>query len=181
MPDVDRFFVVTGGPGSGKTTLIEALARNGIATIPKAGRAVIRDQVTIHGDALPWANSLAFAEAMIERDTCSYHEALSFPGPVFFDRGVPDVVGYLRLIGLPVPPLMDTAARRLRYNYRVFVAPPWPAIYARDAERKQSIEEAEATCRTMVEVYSELGYELITLPLLSVEERMRFVLAAISA
>src|SRR3546814_16471825 len=44
--DLD-FHVITGGPGSGKSTLIEALAVEGFDHMPKAGRAIIRDQVAI--------------------------------------------------------------------------------------------------------------------------------------
>jgi predicted ATPase len=40
---VDGLFVITGGPGSGKTALIDALASHGISTMPEAGRARIRD------------------------------------------------------------------------------------------------------------------------------------------
>lgn len=53
--DSDRFFVLTGGPGSGKTTLIEALRSAGFATSVEAGRGIIRDQLAIGGPALPWS------------------------------------------------------------------------------------------------------------------------------
>jgi predicted ATPase len=46
-------------------------------------------------------------------------------------------------------------------------------------ERKQSIEEAEATYRAMVRVYSRANYELVPLPLASIEERVQFVLGEI--
>ena len=52
--DTQRLFVVTGGPGSGKTTLIDALAQGGCARSIEAGRGVIQDQVAIRGPALPW-------------------------------------------------------------------------------------------------------------------------------
>jgi hypothetical protein len=49
----------------GKTTLIDALAAEGIRHMPEAGRAIIRDQVAIGGTALPWADRAAFAELML--------------------------------------------------------------------------------------------------------------------
>src|SRR3546814_10461249 len=58
-------------------------------------------------------------------------------------------------------------------------SPPWREIFAADAERKQDFAEAQATYQAMVAVYSGLGYELVTLPLASVAERVRFVRAAI--
>lgn len=175
MSDCDRLFILTGGPGSGKTTLIEALAAQGIRHMPEAGRAIIQDQVAIGGNALPWSDRLAFAELMLGHEMRSYREAQQSSGPILFDRGVPDVVGYLRVCGLPVPAHIEQAARRFRYHRRVFIAPPWPAIFARDAERKQSIEEAEATYHAMVAVYSGLGYELVPLPFAAVPERVQFV------
>jgi predicted ATPase len=116
---------------------------------------------------------------MLSWEMRSYHAALSLSGPVVFDRGVPDVLGYLRLSGLPVPPHVERAAQTFRYHRRVFVAPPWPEIFALDAERKQSFQEAKSTCERMIETYSALGYSLIPLPLESVQKRMQFVLAAI--
>ena len=63
--EIERFIVVTGGPGSGKTTLVEALRAQGLAAMPEAGRAIIQDQVAIGGTALPWADRLAFSELML--------------------------------------------------------------------------------------------------------------------
>jgi predicted ATPase len=175
MSDVDQMFVVTGGPGSGKTTLVTALAACGFSTMPEAGRAIIQQQIAIGGTALPWSNRLAFAELMLEMDIRSYRGAEELRGPVIFDRGIPDVLGYLRVSGVPVPARIEEAARKFRYHRRVFLAPPWPAIFGQDEERKQSIAEAEATCDAMVEVYSSLGYELLVLPLIPVDERIEFV------
>jgi predicted ATPase len=55
MSDNDRFFVVTGGPGFGKTTLVETLAADGIGGMPEAGRAIIQAQVAIGGTHFPGA------------------------------------------------------------------------------------------------------------------------------
>ncbi len=180
VENFDRLFVITGGPGSGKSMLIEALAERGICNMPEAGRAIIQDQVAIGGEALPWSDRRAFAELMLSWEIRSYRAALKLNGPVIFDRGVPDVAGYMRVSNLPIPSHVDKAARMFRYHRRVFVAPPWPEIFARDVERKQSFEEAQATYKAMTEIYPALGYELIPLPLDTVEKRVQFVLARIS-
>ncbi|KWZ61267.1 ATPase [Burkholderia ubonensis] len=174
-----RFFVVTGGPGSGKSTLIDALERAGFARSQEAGRGVIRDQVAVDGPALPWRDRSAFAELMLGWEMRSYHLARQARGPVFFDRGVPDVIGYLRLSGLAVPAHAEAAARRFRYHRRVFIAPPWPDIYTQDAERRQDFAEAVRTCDAMFECYASYGYRLIELPRASVKARVRFVLDAL--
>lgn len=180
-PDHDRLFVLTGGPGSGKSTLIDALERAGYARSTEAGRGVIRDQVTIDGRALPWRDPVLFAEMMLSWEMRSYQMALERcglerSGPVFFDRGIPDVAGYLRTLYVPVPEHVNRAARTFRYNRRVFIAPPWPEIFTQDAERKQTLDEAERTYDAMVETYTRYDYELIEIPRVSVEERARFVI-----
>ena len=176
----DRFFVLTGGPGSGKTTLIEALKARGYATTEEAGRGVIREQMQGGGDGLPWLDRERFAGLMFDWELRSYRQAQRQDGPVVFDRGLPDTIGYLRLEGLEAPAFMEEEALRLRYNQRVFIAPPWKEIFGADEERRQSWEAAVRTHEVMAETYAELGYELIELPRATVERRADFVAAAIA-
>ena len=89
----EHLFIITGGPGSGKSSLINALAARGYRTMPEAGRAIIRDQVAIGGSALPWADRALFAELMLGWEMRSHREALAIASPVLMDRGIPDVVG----------------------------------------------------------------------------------------
>lgn len=171
-----HLYIITGGPGSGKSTLLKALGQHGLPCMPEAGRAIIQHQLFIGGTALPWADRNLFAELMLSWDIRSYNEALQLNTSVLFDRGIPDVMGYLRLCNLTVPPHVEKAAQTYRYHQRVFIAPPWQEIFTRDEERKQSFEEAQATYKSLTEAYLELGYELLPLPLASVEERVKFVL-----
>jgi predicted ATPase len=177
--DFDRFFVLTGGPGSGKSTLLTGLREAGYAGSVEAGRGIIQDQVAIGGPALPWNDPALFSEQMLCWEMRSYRIAAESPGTTFFDRGVPDIVGYIRLTGLQVPDHVMQAAKTFRYNRRVFIFPPWPEIFAQDHERKQSLEEAERTFHAVAGAYADCGYDLIEVPRLSVDERVRFVIAAI--
>lgn len=147
---VDRFFVITGGPGSGKSALMAALERTGFRCSAEAGRAIIRQQA---------------------------HRAMAAqPGVAFFDRGVPEAIGYLRLLDLPVPAHMAKAVELFRYDRRVFICPPWPEIFAQDEERRQTPEEAERTFRAMLRTYAECGYDLVEVPRAPVPDRLAFVL-----
>lgn len=177
----DHMFVVTGGPGSGKTSLIKALAFRGFPSMPEAGRAIIQDQVRIGGTSLPWADKLMYAELMLGWELRSWHEAQKMDGPVLMDRGIADVIGYLTLCGLPIPAHIETASRLYPYNRRVILAPYWEAIFSQDAERKQDREEARATGKIMAETYARLGYQLIELPLAGVEERADFVVGLLKS
>ncbi|RVV97180.1 ATPase [Mesobaculum littorinae] len=173
----DHFFVVTGGPGVGKTSLITELSRRGFHATPDSGRAIIREEVARGGDALPWADRMAYAERMLERDLRACEDAEALSGPVIFDRGIPDIIGYLTLCGLPVPPHVAAAAKAARYNRRVFLAPFWDEIFTQDSERKQTRAEAEATCAVMRETYTALGYQITELPRADIATRADFICA----
>jgi len=175
----DRFFVLTGGPGAGKTTLIEALRDAGFATTIEAGRAIIRDQLEIGGPATHQNDPALFAELMLGFDMQSYRRALDEAGPVFFDRGITELAGYHRMMGMAAPAHFRAAAEKFRYHAKVFVAPPWPEIFGQDSERRQSLGEAVRTHDAVVQTYAELGYKIVPLPKAPVEARLRFILARV--
>jgi predicted ATPase len=176
LNQADTFFVFTGGPGSGKSTLIQALRETGYSTMDEAGRAIIQEQAAIGGRALPWVDPSLFAELMLSWDIRSYRVAEQANRPVFFDRGVVDVLGYLRLVNRPVPAHVENAVDEFRYNPQVFIAPPWQEIFAQDRERKQDFQEAVRTYETILTAYADSGYDLVELPRRSVEMRVRFVI-----
>ncbi|MBD9680621.1 ATP-binding protein [Pseudomonas sp. PDM18] len=173
----ESLIVITGGPGAGKSTLLEHLHQHhGLNIVEEGGRAIIREQLARGGDALPWANREAFCREMFEHALTTREQALAAGGLWLFDRGLPDVLGYARLCGLPIPNALETAAEALRYGRTVFLAPAWEAIYRNDAERWQDFSEARRTAAVMAAVYEALGYRVVQLPLASLEERAAFVL-----
>lgn len=99
--------------------------------------------------------------------------------PCFFDRGLPDIAGYLNLMARPVPEFLNRAITTFRYAPMVFIAPPWKAIFVQDEERKQSFDEAVQTYHAMVNVYRQSGYVLTELPYLTLEMRADFVVSEI--
>lgn len=134
----------------------------------------------VGGTCLPWADREGFAALMLAWEMRSYQAASALSVPVIFDRGIPDVIGYLRLCGLPVPNAAIRAAKLRRYAKCVFIAPTWPEIFTQDAERKQNLVEAHATYDAMAEVYSRLGYDLVPLHLVTVAERVQFIQSQIA-
>lgn len=153
------------------------LAALGLPVMPEAGRAIIRDQTEIGGTALHTGDTALFAELMLAWEIRSHRAAAELTGPVFFDRGIPDLIGYARLTGRPVPAHVWRAAEVFRYHPRVFVAPPWWDIYVHDDEREQGFDEAVRTFELITEAYRELGYEPVPLPEAGVPERVAFIRA----
>jgi predicted ATPase len=172
------FYVLTGGPGAGKTSVIEALAAGGHATVAESGRQTIRDQVSVGGRALPWVDRALYAEIMLAVDMAAWRAHATVFGPVFFDRGVVDVLGYVRLERLDEPRHLRAAAKAMRYRDPVFAFPPWPEIYRTDAERRQELAVAAETYAMVTATYRGLGYRLVEVPPGPVEARAAFVLAA---
>lgn len=154
----------------------QALSQAGHCVAEEAGRAIIRDQQSIAGLGLPWRDPSLFAELMLAWELRAHRQALAMKGPVFFDRSLVDIIGYLRLNDLPVGQHLLQAVRQLRYHRQVFLLPHWPQIYCNDSERRQDAAEAERTCRVMREVYVEAGYQLIEVPRMSLAQRRDFVL-----
>lgn len=176
----NNYYIITGGPGVGKTTLLHELGQNGLQCVPEVARRIIQEQMAQHGDALPWKNRELYKTLMLEASSDVYRQA----DPViitFFDRGIPDVLAYAKLAGLTITDTLLSATALFRYNPIVFILPPWKAIYTTDTERKQTWEEALTTFDVMKETYSTCGYTLVEVPKLPVAERARFVLECISA
>lgn len=174
-----NFHIISGGPGSGKTTLIEAIRERGYICVEEAGRQIIQEQIRTGGDALPWANIVRYKELMFEHALKTYDEAKALKGPIFFDRGLVDLIGYDTLTHAKSSQKLLEAVKTHPYAPVVFLAPPWEAIYRNDTERKQTFQEAIDTYTCIKEAYKKAGYETVDLPLGTVEERVEFIIKRI--
>ena len=165
-------FIITGGPGSGKSTLLAALRADGWPCFDEVSRAIIGEQTGRGGQLYPWVDLAGFATECEVRMRRQVLEAAKY-SVSFFDRGLPDLVAYLRHGGLEPNPELRADARNCAPL--TFLATPWPEIYCNDAARPQSFAEAEAICVQIRRAYAECGITLCELPCASVEQRLQFV------
>jgi predicted ATPase len=171
---MDRFVILSGCSGGGKSTLLAALAERGYATIEEPGRRIVAEETAQGGTSLPWIDLAAFARRAIAMAIEDRQRAGHLPGLVFFDRGLIDAAAALHhATGEDVLSPLVTAHR---YNRMVFLTPPWPEIFAGDDARRHGLTDAIAEYDRLVEVYAMLGYEVAILPKSQVGERVEFVL-----
>ena len=171
----DRFIVLSGCSGGGKSTLLKELGRRGHATVEEPGRRIVQEELAKGGTALPWCDLAAFARRAIAMALADRAAMWDQPGLVFFDRGLIDAAAVLEAqTGEPVLAMLAT---QHRYNARVFLTPPWPDIYTGDPERRHGLEAALAEYQRLERTYPALGYETVILPKVSLAERADFVLA----
>lgn len=166
-----NLFAITGGPGAGKTTLLRALQALGEACVEESARTVIRAGMRRDGRR---PDPRAFCDGMLALDVAAFQPA--GPERRFLDRSLVDAWGTARATGVTPWPEGDEAVGTLRLNRRAFIAPPWKAIYANDAERIQSWAQAIEAYESCGAAYAAAGYELIELPLVDVQRRVAFVL-----
>lgn len=173
----ENFFVISGGPGVGKTTLINELKNSGFEIVEENARKIIKNQIDTNQEGLPWKNKEKYAKLMLEESIKSYQNEVSVKNvnPVFFDRGILDSLCYMKMEHISISKHIIELVKQYRYNKTVFILPPWKEIYRTDNERKQDWNEAELTFEKMKETYIEFGYNIILVPKMTLQERIKFV------
>lgn len=172
-----KTIVIIGGPGSGKTTLIDALQAKGYHCLPEVSREVTLAAQKNGVAQLFLENPLLFSELLLEGRIRQFEEAVASEShPVFIDRGIPDVLAYMHYIGDSYPVAFDEACRKYKYD-GIFMLPPWEEIYVSDNERYESFEQALLIHDHLAETYRGYGYDPIMVPTGTIEERVGFVLS----
>lgn len=165
--------VIAGGPGSGKSTLLRSLAERGEVCYEEASRVLIREQLATAGQLVPWSDLSAFAQECSKRMRAQLTDS-AHHRRCFFDRGLPDLIGYLEHGGRSAPDEWREISRA--YSTTVFFAPPWCEIYVNDAERPQTFAEASELSMHIRRAYEDCGFRLVELIKNPVADRRRQII-----
>lgn len=168
--------VITGGPGTGKSSVLEQLERVGFTCMPEISREVTLKAQKSGIEQLFLEDPLLFSRMLLEGRTQQYIQAeKTNTDVVFFDRGIHDVVAYLDYIRQKYDAGFVEEARKHPYTH-VLIMPPWEAIYKTDNERYESFEQAQTIHNFLKKTYRSFGYNLTEVPTGPVDDRVDFIL-----
>jgi predicted ATPase len=173
---ISKRIVISGGPGSGKTSLISHLEKEGHACMHEISREVIIAAQKEGIEQLFLENPMLFSEKLLEGRLHQFFQASVFSENfVFYDRGMPDVTAYMDYIASNYPLNFSKICSANRYD-AVFLLPPWKAIYKQDNERYESFEQAEELYQFLLKSYQKFDYSVIEVPLGTIDKRIEFML-----
>ncbi|MGJ8684344.1 MAG: AAA family ATPase [Nonlabens sp.] len=176
MEDKKRILLI-GGPGSGKTTLIQHMESQGLLVHHEISRQVILEAQEKGIDQLFLTDPLAFSNSLLAGRINQFNNAVS--GLNFYDRGIPDVPAYHVFTGDPIPDDYLAACNEYIYDM-VFLLPPWKEIYQSDNERYETFEQAQTISDILKEFYERFNYKPIVIPKGTIEERYSFLISQIN-
>ena len=172
--------VITGGPGTGKTSVIDWLQKAGYFCFEEVIRSItkeVKDAVEITSNPIvSVTDPTDFNKKLLKGRIDQFKQGdRSMKNHVFYDRGIPDILAYMDFFTQKYDAHFTDACKNYRYE-KIFILPPWKDIYISDNERFESYEEAEKIHLALENTYKMYDYSPITVPFGTVEERSRFIL-----
>ncbi|WP_308992201.1 ATP-binding protein [Mariniflexile litorale] len=175
-----RKIVITGGPGTGKSTLINELIKRGHTCLEEISRQVTLDAKKEGIHQLFLTNPLLFSELLLKGRQQQFEAANKLQSDlIFFDRGLPDVLAYMNYIGDTYPQSFIDSCKNAVYD-TVFILKPWESIYTSDNERYESFDQALEIHDHLLNTYQQFNYNLIDVPFGTVENRTDYILKALN-
>ena len=172
--------VLIGGPGTGKSSVINELLKRGYSCKQEISREVTLQAKKEGIEQLFLKDPLLFSRLLLEGRIKQFSEAeKSDENIIFFDRGIPDVSAYLDFVKEPYSKEFLDKNKEYAYD-TIFYFKPWEVIYTKDNERYESFEEATKIDRFLINTYSGLGYKIIEVPFETVSKRTDFILNSLN-
>lgn len=173
--------VITGGPGTGKTSIINELLNRKFTCFEEVSRQVILEARKNGDDQLFLTKPLLFSELLLEGRLNQFKTAeKSDEKLVFLDRGLHDVLAYMDYVNETYPDQFKNTCETNKYDM-VFVLEPWEAIYRQDNERYETFSQAKLIHEHLVNTYKNYGYTIHTVPFGAVADRVDFILNAVKS
>lgn len=168
--------VITGGPGSGKTTLINHIEHLGYPTMHEVSRDIINEARKQGIDQLFLTDPMLFSQKLLESRLSQFEKAKDLETAyVFYDRATPDITAYMDFIGAEYPPEFEKPCFTHLYDC-VFLLPPWELIYTKDNERYETFTQAQKIYKSLCDGYKKYGYTIIEVPQGAIDKRCDFIL-----
>lgn len=168
--------VITGGPGSGKTTLINHIEHLGYPTMHEVSREIINEARKQGIDQLFLTDPMLFSQKLLESRLSQFEKAKDLETAyVFYDRATPDITAYMDFIGAEYPPEFEKPCFTHLYDC-VFLLPPWELIYTKDNERYETFTQAQKIYKSLCDGYKKYGYTIIEVPQGAINQRCDFIL-----
>ena len=168
--------VIAGGPGTGKTSIINHLKAKGFTCYDEISRQVTLQARKEGIEQLFLTEPLLFSEKLLEGRIQQFNKAANeATSAVFLDRGLPDVLAYMDYIGDKYPNHFIEACKTHIYDC-VFVLSPWKDIFISDNERYENFQQAIEIHHYLIKTYMRFGYQMVNIPLGSIEDRTAFIL-----
>jgi len=172
--------VITGGPGTGKSSIINELKKRGHICFDEISRQVTLEARRKGIEQLFLTEPLLFSELLLKGRLKQFYDADNYSGEtVFLDRGLPDVLAYMDYFDTNYPIEFVETCQNNRYD-QVFVLAPWQEIFVSDSERYENFEQAELIHKHLLNSYKNFGYDLFDVPFESIEKRTNFILDALN-
>lgn len=169
-----RRYIISGGPGSGKTTLIDNLGMLGFPTRREAARKIIEWSLKNGETLLPWKNRDIF-DKTLERISISDYEDTQSDDIVFFDGCMLDIVPWRRFLNLDTYEF-EQLVDQYEFEKEVFIPQPWEDIYISSNSRPAKFQDSVAIRDEIVSFYEDNGYSTISIPKLIPKQRANFIL-----
>lgn len=172
---VNNRHLIVGGPGSGKTTLVNAMGKIGFNTMDEAAYRIVDKNLKNGSNNLPWGNRHAFdAEVFILMLNDYFDENRS--KPTFYDGGLLDILAWEAFLGFDSK-LFVKFAKMYRYEKTVFILEPWEDIYLRNNIRNFSFSDSQRVFYSIKKYYFDFNYDIVLIKKnTSIDERKNIIL-----
>lgn len=169
--------MITGGPGTGKSSIIRKLEGGGHECLHEISRQVTLEAQKQGISQLFLEKPVLFSEKLLEGRIIQHKEADMLPSTtVFIDRGIPDVLAYMNFFNTTYPEHFVEACEKHVYDH-IFILPPWKEIYISDNERYESFNESRKISLYLEKIYKQFGYNPIEVPKIPIPDRIDFILS----